>query len=291
MSNTTAELIQDIRPTEPVSNILLPTIYPVASPDSYKLHLACWNGSHQPLDVFVRNRTKWDEWNSWRNDRDDFSREFIFALISFYPETDRWLFGGAYQILSRSARRHATSYEIKLLDESKPFIGRLKLVLKRPGRIKAFNFENHYQHLVVSEIMPHPYTGEAFCGYDSIDIGFSILESIVAIQRADWKAALENTKGVYLITDTCNGKKYVGSAYGVTGIWSRWSCYIDTGHGYNDELTKIIAKHGLVYARQHFRFALLEQRTMKTDDNIIIERETYWKNVLRTREPHGYNLN
>ena len=36
---------------------------------------------------------------------------------------------------------------------------------------------------------------------------------------------------------------------------------------------------------------LLEQRTMKTDDNIIIERETYWKNVLRTREPHGYNLN
>ena len=50
-------------------------------------------------------------------------------------------------------------------------------------------------------------------------------------------------------------------------------------------------KHGLAYARQHFRFALLEQRTMKTDDSVIIERETYWKNVLLTREPHGYNKN
>src|SRR6266446_8119344 len=81
-----------VRPREPLTNMLLPTIYPVASPESYKLHLACWNGSNQPLDVFVRSRTEWDGWNSWRNDRDDFSREFIFALISFYPEAVRWLF-------------------------------------------------------------------------------------------------------------------------------------------------------------------------------------------------------
>jgi len=118
-----------------------------------------------------------------------------------------------------------------------------------------------------------------------------MLESIFAIQRADWKAALENTKGVYLITDTSNNKRYVGAAYGVTGLWSRWGCYIYTGHGYNDELTKVIKKHGIDYARKHFRFALLEQRTMKTDDLVIIERETYWKNVLLTREPHGYNKN
>jgi hypothetical protein len=50
-----------------------------------------------------------------------------------------------------------------------------------------------------------------------------MLESIYAIQRPDWKTALEHAKGVYLITDTSNGKRYVGSAYGVTGIWSRWA--------------------------------------------------------------------
>lgn len=29
----------------------------------------------------------------------------------------------------------------------------------------------------------------------------------------------------------------MGSAYGGTGIWSRWACYVATGHGYNDEFT------------------------------------------------------
>lgn len=274
-----------------VMEIPLSKVYAVPNPRQYKLHLACWNGADQPLDVFVRNRAEWDEWNSWRGVRDDFSRDFIFALIDFYPERHRWLFGGGYRVLSRSARNHAPSYTIQLLDESRPFIGRLKAALKRPGRAKAVNFENYYDQLVVSEILPEPYTGEAFCGYDGIDIGFSMLESIFAIQRADWKAALENAKGVYLITDTSNGKRYVGSAYGVTGIWSRWASYVGTGHGHSDELTQIIDIYGLDYARLNFRFALLEHRTMKTDDLVIIQREKYWKDVLLTRGEYGYNKN
>jgi len=274
-----------------MSDILLSTIYQVESPKHHKLHLACWNGDEQPLDVFVRSRSDWEGWNSWRTDRDDFSREFIFSLISFYPEANQWLFGGVYQVLSRSSRRGAASYNIQLVEECKPFIGRLKIKLKRPGRIKAFKFEKHYHQLVVSEILAQPYSGEAFCGYDSINISFSMLEAIVIIQRADWKAALENTKGVYLITDVSNGKRYVGSAYGVTGIWSRWLSYIYTGHGHNDEFSKLISQHGIDYARKNYRFTLLEQRTMKTDDQVIIERETYWKNVLLTRAPYGYNKN
>jgi hypothetical protein len=83
----------------------------------------------------------------------------------------------------------------------------------------------------------------------------------------------------------------VGSAYGGTGIWSRWACYIETGHGYSDELTNVIAMSGIEYARKHFRFALLEHRTMKTDDDVIIQREQYWKSVLLTRGEYGYNKN
>jgi len=166
----------------------------------------------------------------------------------------------------------------------------LKLSLRRPGRIRAFNFENYYPTLRVSEILRRQYTGEAFCGYDQIDVSFSMLETIFAIQRADWKAALENAKGVYLITDTSNGKRYVGSAYGTTGLWSRWACYIGTGHGYTDELTRVIKENGIEYARKNFRFALLEHRTPKTDDNILIGREEYWKSVLLSRQ-YGYNKN
>lgn len=271
--------------------ILLPQVYSIEQPRDYKLHLACWNGSDQPLDLFVRDRAEWNNWNRWRGQRDDFSRKFIFALMDFYPEKDTWLFGGEYEVLSRKPINNSHSYDVELVDRSCPFVGRLKISLKRPGRLRAINLEKHYGNLVLSEILPAPYSGEAFCGYDQIDVSFPVLEAIFSIQRPDWKAALENAKGVYLITDTSNGKRYVGSAYGLTGLWSRWACYVETGHGYNDDLKQVIRASGIEYARSNFRFALLEHRTMKTDDNIIVQREQYWKNVLLTRGDFGYNKN
>jgi hypothetical protein len=102
---------------------------------------------------------------------------------------------------------------------------------------------------------------------------------------------LENVKGVYLISDKSSGKKYVGSAYGDFGIWSRWAVYVGTGHGFNDELTKLISENDTDYARQNFRFSLLEYRSMRIDDNVIINRESFWKEVLLTRGQFGYNKN
>lgn len=271
-------------------DILLSQVCPVPNPNEYKLHLACWNRHHKPLDVFVRDRNEWDGWNSWRGKRDDFRREFIFALIDFYPQKDRWLFGGAYRVISRKAVIGAHSYTIEHVPEYEPFVGRLKITLKRPGRVRAVNFENHYAGLIVSEILPEPYTGEPFPGYDQIDLEFPMLENLISRQRSDWKTMLENAKGVYLITDTSNGKRYVGSAYGVAGIWSRWECYVGTGHGYNDDLTAIISQKTLDYARKHFRFTLLEYYAMKTDKDTITKREQYWKHILMSRK-YGYNKN
>ena len=95
-----------------------------------------------------------------------------------------------------------------------------------------------------------------------------------------------------MITDSSNGKRYIGSAYGETGIWSRWQCYVLTGHGYNDELTKLISALGRDHARKNFRFTLLEYFSMKTIDEVVIQREGYWKNVLLSRQPEfGYNKN
>ena len=53
----------------------------------------------------------------------------------------------------------------------------------------------------------------------------------------------------------------------------------------------MIKKEGIEYARKNFRFALLEYRSMKTDDKIIIEKESYWKEVLLSRGKFGYNKN
>ena len=62
--------------------IPLSTFLPIETPSQYKVHLACWNGESQPLDVFVRDRTEWDGWNKWRSSKDEFNREFILSLIA-----------------------------------------------------------------------------------------------------------------------------------------------------------------------------------------------------------------
>lgn len=144
--------------------------------------------------------------------------------------------------------------------------------------------------MVVSELLREPYAGEQFPGYENISHDFSALETVFKINKLDWKNALENTKGVYLIVDKQNGKKYVGSAYGNLGIWARWRSYMDTKHGGNDELKKVIQKKGVDYARKNFQMSLLEHWPARTDDKVIRERENHWKKALLSRK-FGYNRN
>ena len=69
-------------------------------------------------------------------------------------------------------------------------------------RTTRANFENHFADFEVQEILREPYTGRPFPGYEDIDLSFDELETLVRNNRPDWKAALENAKGIYLITDT-----------------------------------------------------------------------------------------
>ena len=58
--------------------------------------------------------------------------------------------------------------------------------------------------------------------------------------RQSWKNTLSRQQGVYIITNTDNGKLYVGIATGRNGIYQRWKNYIDNGHGGNTELRKLV---------------------------------------------------
>ncbi|MCF7945362.1 MAG: GIY-YIG nuclease family protein [Spirochaetia bacterium] len=271
--------------------IKITDIISIESSEKYKFHAARWNGQDQPLDVYVRDKDEWHYWNRWRSNKDEFSREYIFSLIDFYPETDTWLFGGIYKVLKRNNISQDFSYEIDEIEKYSPYVGRLKVKLKKPPRGRAFYLENYIENMHVSEILKETYSGECFPGYDYISKDFHELQAIFIREKPDWKTALENIKGVYLIVDKKCGKKYVGSAYGSFGIWSRWKCYVGTGHGWNDELTKIINSEGIDYAKKYFKVTLLEYMPMKSDDAYVIERECFWKEALLARGKFGYNKN
>jgi hypothetical protein len=267
--------------------IMLREVLPIASLHEYKVHFAKWNGNNEPLDVFTKDRQEWQGWQEYRPGRDEFNRPLIFSLAHFYHEPGTWLFGGVFRVVAR----RTDQYEVELTDIAAAFVGRLRLRSPYSSRTVRVNLESQYEDFEVVEVLSETYTGRPFPGYEDIELSFEEFETLVRNSRVDWKTPLESVSGIYLITDTLTGKRYVGSAYGQGGIWSRWHNYVETGHGGNVELRPLVPDADLSYCRANFRFALLEHRAISTLESVILTRENYWKSLLLTRGDQGLNHN
>lgn len=176
-----------------------------------------------------------------------------------------------------------TFYEFERLEEYQKYLGRLVVqfhknqayVTLTGDKIDAFK---------VKEILPNKLDKDIFPGYDKVNITWETLNRV--LEKDAWKTALQNQKGVYLITDISNGKMYVGSAYGQEMLLGRWKSYVNNGHGGNIGMKNIPLDH----MKKYFRYSILDIYKSSTDDNIITEREQWWKEVLQSRA-HGYNEN
>lgn len=105
----------------------------------------------------------------------------------------------------------------------------------------------------------------------------------LAILPSDWRAALSQWRGIYLIIDQSDGLQYVGSAYGAANIMQRWSDYARSGHGGNKWLRPRDANN--------FRFSILQRVSPDLPEAEVIALENSWKERLRSRTPFGLNEN
>lgn len=123
-----------------------------------------------------------------------------------------------------------------------------------------------------------------FPGFNKINHTFKEMQYLINL--SEWKAALSNQKGIYMLIDMKTGKQYVGSAYGEHSLWQRWSCYLDTGHGGDKELIKL----GKDYILNNFKMIILERCADDLSNSEIIRHESEWKEKFMSRE-FGYNAN
>lgn len=178
-----------------------------------------------------------------------------------------------------------TFYEHEQIEKYKKYFGRLIIKFHKNNAYVTLKGE-HIDRFYVKELLPDIFDNDNFPGYDKVNISWQELSRV--IEKDTWKTALQNQKGVYLITDVSNGKRYVGSAYGENMLLGRWKDYIKTGHGDNEELKKLSFDH----IKDKFRYSILDIFKSTTNDNIITERESWWKKVLLSRdEKYGYNEN
>ena len=214
----------------------------------------------------------------------NFERKYILSLV--YIKDNEWLFVGIYESLgAKENPLGGYVYDTKLTDIASEFIGKLIIGFEKKFRASYLCLENYIDRLQVIEIK-RDIIKPIFPGYDKVNVTWNELKA--RIDTESWKTALENLKGVYLITDTKTGKRYVGSAYGDNMLWGRWKDYINTGHGGNVELKGLEFE----YIKDFFTYTILEIFKSTTDSETIIGRESWWKNVLLTREKkYGYNQN
>lgn len=260
-------------------------------PAACKLHCAVFNGERHPIEVLANDPEEWRRWNSWRGQHDDFNRQLVFSLAQDRHDPSLWLFGGVWEVVGRRPEPKAHSYDVVLRDDLLgPLVRRLSIRLRLAGRQRRRNMESCLDEMSVASIAEEAFAGDPFPGHDRINHSLGELQVVVKQGRPDWRVALEHMKGVYVIHDQVTGARYVGSASGDTGIWQRWSTYAATLHGNNVGLEELVRAEGEEYFRTNMKFALLEFWSMRTDDDHVLQRESYWKDVLHARSL-GHNRN
>lgn len=135
-----------------------------------------------------------------------------------------------------------------------------------------------------------------FPGFDRLLLTFHELGELVTSDRyADWRAALSEVQGIYLITDSSTGKQYVGKADGAEQILGRWTAYARDGHGGNRALRELAdlsvgrGKAKTDHAR-NFVFSLLRVFGPSTPTWEVDAAESHYKKALMTGK-FGLNRN
>jgi len=254
----------------------------------FKIH--CATGSNPtPLEAFFDGAFK--EWQEYQNQK-NFQCEHVFSLI--HLGQDRWLFAGIYAVKGFTPKQKEDGkpyylYSTEEVEGLKHLTGRAVVRFNKVFRASYLRGEKYSDNLIVEASREKRMTIGDFPGFNSVLLSFAMLRTMVREANPSWRTALTNVAGVYLITDRSDGRHYVGSAYGGDGIWQRWTSYTKDGHGGNAELRDLLRERGENHA-QNFQFSLLEVCDLYSSNDYVIARETYWKQVLMSRE-FGLNKN
>ena len=249
------------------------------------------NGYNDPMELYLQEPdTVNTQWLFWRTKQRYFNVGQI-AICLLKLSYDTWLLTTIKRVTKELGVYDGINYEGEELEEYRQYYGRVIIKYHKTAQTQGMFYSTVQKDLEVLQLLPAAFDGEEFPGYDNVRLSYLQLATIIQRRKQSWVAALENQKAVYLITDTSNGKLYVGSATSDKGmLLARWSSYVENGHGFNKELIALVREKGLEYVQQYFQYSILENYNARIDDHVVLKRESWWKETLQSRK-FGYNDN
>lgn len=268
--------------------VMLNNILQIKNLDNVKIRLnLMFGGNWNPIEVFkdgnMDELLKGHYWN-YNSKKSYKDGQTTIGLIRIKPNEDLWLLVHIGKITKDLNKFNDVGYEFEVLEQYRKYFGRVIVKYKNTSQTLIRNAHTIINDCEIHQILPDIFDNDLFPGYENVNISWK--ELIRVIDKESWKTALQNQKAVYLITDISNGKKYVGSAYAENMLLNRWQNYIKSRHGGNVQL-KLLSKE---HIENNFRYSILDIFKSTTDDNVILSRESWWKDTLLTRK-FGYNSN
>lgn len=223
-------------------------------------------------------------------------------IVSFVGDgSTRARFVGVYKVLSESKssvghvpkecpyreweKEDGYAYELAHQAEYSDLEGRAVIDWPNPRA-----WHQYPKNMRVVEVLPKGRVLEPFGDYLDFSLTNPELIQLTSnpASHRDWKSSLAAVSGVYLIMAQTTGHQYVGSAYGLDGIWGRWYQYAVSGHGGNMLLQELMTKDTAYPAA--FRYSVLQVLPKSTTATEVIQWERQYKIKLGSRAT-GLNLN
>ena len=212
----------------------------------------------------------------------------LFALYkvgNYVSDTPDRVPAGVPELEASHYKGEGIVYDLEPVELLKEYEG--KITIEWGSSARAWYQKGTTEKAIVSLI---PDEKKVFMGYENVLLSFDQLKEIVENPAVyePWHTALKSVYAIYLIVDTENGKQYVGSAYGVDGLFGRWECYVNTKHGNNKKMRKLICDYPDRYHAFQFSILQILPKTVVEDD--VIKIENIWKKRLLSKE-FGMNNN
>jgi hypothetical protein len=166
-------------------------------------------------------------------------------------------------------------YDLTLQDTLRDLIGKL-FIDWGPGALAWVQYADRHDKPVTE--LREVFQEDSFPGFLNFIKPLSQLEKI----PKSWIAALQSSRGIYLLTCPKTKEQYIGSATGEEGFWGRWQDYAQTGHGGNLGLKS--------RDPSDYQVSILEVAGTSATIEDILKMEGRWQSKLQSREM-GLNRN
>jgi hypothetical protein len=180
--------------------IKLNDLLQISNLESVKIRmLTTYSNKTNPLDFFRNNNNdelmRWLFWN-YSKQKSFKVGETVIGLLRL--NGNKWLLFNISKVTKDLDKFNGLGFGYKIESRHHQYFGRVIVEYENKAQKLIRKASGMLDECKVAQIIEGKYEDEEFPGYDKVNISWEVMKRVLG--KSSWKTALQNQKGVYLIT-------------------------------------------------------------------------------------------